>query len=194
MLHEFDKAARLNPCLTIALPSGVIETSKYWRTRLGNAVDKTDDKSRIADTLTGCEVLAWFIDRFSIYGAGRAVPAKLLLHQILDIIDEICRLQSGQSKFETALKSCFSGEVNKDFCQEVLDLWITRHRSHLSASRNMRDHGYNYFPCIDRAWKCTIDVIDRLGGNCSDYSGILSNLNFREEQRRLNREAQLESL
>lgn len=193
-LRKFDSVAKSNPCATIRLPGGVVEASDAWRARLGRAVGDKDAQNRLADTLTGCEVLAWFIDRFGIYGAGRSVPAKLLLHQIMDVIDEICRMKSGKSNFEPAVTQCFPGDEHESFRNKVIGVWRIRHRSHLSASRDERDHGYDYFPCIDRAWQSATKVIDMLGGNCSDYSGILCSLSSREEQRQRKSEAEKVSL
>jgi len=187
-LREFDLIARSNPCATVRLPGGVVDTSDAWRKRIAEAVSDHSARSRLADTLTGCEVLAWFIDRFSIYGAGRSVPAKLLLHQIMDVIDELCKLRSKGSDFTKALRACFLGDDEKAFRKQITDLWIVRHRTHGSACRGTRDHGYDYFPAIGDAWKCTIEVINKLGGDCSDYSGVLNDLCCREEERRKHQE------
>lgn len=183
-LRNLEKDEGHNPLATISFPGGVIDTTANWRRRLQNAVGNEKDASRIADTLTGCEALAWFIDRFATYGAGRSVPAKLLLHQLLDVIHELCDLRNGKKrkKFKQSVKKA----LGKNALQERLwTLWDKdRHRSHLSGTRNERDHGYDYFEQIGEAWICVIQVVAKLDGDFSDYSGLLGKLTDREKKRK----------
>lgn len=170
----------------ISFPPNVITTVYHWKMMIGDAIGDDESKRHIADTLMGCESLAWFIDRFNTDRAVRSVPAKMLLHQILDVLHEICILNTQVAKFKKAYESfCEVYNLDKDR-HAVVDIYDDiRNRTHLSKIRRQqkRDLNYDYFNAINDSWVALCDVISNCGGDFSDYNGLLSTLSIRENAR-----------
>ncbi|MEM9020729.1 MAG: hypothetical protein AAGC44_09210 [Planctomycetota bacterium] len=182
-LRELEQQQSSDPLATIRFPVGVVTSTNQWCKLLGNSISKNEDAKRLADTLTGCETLAWFIDRFETYGAGRSVPAKLLLHQLMDVIHELCVLKNGgrKQKFVGSVKKALN---DNNLQEQLIRLWQDpRNRSHCSEARDARDHGYDYFQPISEAWNCLAQVVTEFGGDISNYNGLLSTLSSRERER-----------
>ncbi|MBX2851651.1 MAG: hypothetical protein KTR15_07905 [Phycisphaeraceae bacterium] len=183
LIKKFDDTCKDNPLCQLAFPPKVITTTTKWKELLGDSVATDADKNKFADTLTGCEALAWFIDRFKTFGAARSVPAKLLFHQILDVIDYFTKLRVKKGKFKPRLKKCLEGISDKNLEGKILELWEERHRSHLDAVGEQRDHRYGYFVSIRDAWCATVQLIDEFGGDFASYDGLLKTVAGREKAR-----------